>query len=39
MNGILLIRKFIKQFRPFVTDAIIPVVNYTEAAMSSVVTV
>lgn len=39
MNGTLLIRIIIPNIRPFVTDATIPVVNYTESAMSSVVTV
>jgi len=30
---------FLSNFSPFVTDATIPVVNYTEAAMTSVITV
>lgn len=39
MNGILLIRIFLCYFRPFVTDATVPVINYTESAMTSVRTV
>jgi len=39
INGILLIRIFYNNFSPYVTDATIPIVNYTESAMTSVLTV
>lgn len=38
-NGTLLIRNKIIKLSPFVTDATIPTINYTESAMTSVITV
>lgn len=37
--GTLSIRRFNNLFRPYVSDATVPVINYTEAAMTSVLTV
>lgn len=39
MNGTSLTRKKIIKLSPFITDATIPTINYTESAMSSVITV
>jgi hypothetical protein len=39
MSFISLIRNFSFNFSPYVIDATIPIVNYTESAMTSVITV